>query len=170
MIRKLVDTLSTQFFTRSTAVPNPTLATKVVDKNKLGARMLLTRQVTECIANVEEKGNVFQVDLQERTCSCNYYKDMKLPCTHICAFLLLKNESTEYYVDTIYSENNYTQTYSIPIVPPAFILSFEEEVLPPLVLVRRGRRRMRRMRRNPNRILPIPRNPPVAQGRHIRFE
>jgi len=164
-----VDTLSTQFFTRSSAVPNPTLATKVVDKNKLGARRLLTRQVTECIANVEEKGNVFQVDLQERTCSCNYYKDMKLPCTHICAFLLLKNESTEYYVDTIYSENN-TQTYSIPIVPPAFILSFEEEVLPPLVLVRRGRRRMRRMRRNPNRILPIPRNPPVAQGRHIRFE
>jgi len=68
MIRKLVDTLSTQFFTRSSAVPNPTLATKVVDKNKLGARRLLTRQVTECIANVEEKGNVFQVDLQERTC------------------------------------------------------------------------------------------------------
>lgn len=92
----------------------------------------------------------FIVDVEKRTCSCNYWELVGLPCRHAVAALGYKKRNPEHYVDNCYSRNAYAHCYSFSISPingmDMWPTVEAEDVLPPMYKKGAGRPRKLRIR------------------------
>ncbi|KAK1262618.1 hypothetical protein QJS04_geneDACA000959 [Acorus gramineus] len=59
----------------------------------------------------------YVVNLEDRTCLCEKWQVLKLPCVHACAVLVSINESLHTWCDPFYTTEMYRRTYGVNIFP-----------------------------------------------------
>src|ERR1044072_578380 len=91
----------------------------------------------------------YQVNLKKRTCSCNFWELVGIPCRHACAAIARARGKPEEYVDSCYKREAYIKTYAHGITPMngqnMWPETNEEYILPPLY--KRGAGRPQKLRR-----------------------
>ena len=50
------------------------------------------------VQRLNDRGSFRVVDLEERTCTCSFYKEYGVPCRHVCAAVLSLNEEPKQFV------------------------------------------------------------------------
>jgi hypothetical protein len=94
-------------------------------------------------------GNTFIVDIAKRTCSCNFWDLVGIPCRHAVAAMSKRQQIPEEFVDDYYTRDAYERCYSFSVSA----LNGEdmwpdvkaEEMLPPSY--KRGPGRPKKLRR-----------------------
>nr|KYP63698.1 hypothetical protein KK1_018277 [Cajanus cajan] len=90
----------------------------------------------------------FIVDLACRSCSCNFWDLVGIPCRHVVAAITYKCEDPEQYVHRYYLRETYVKCYDQTISPingpDKWPRVEEEEILPPLFKRGPGRSKMLR--------------------------
>ncbi|CAI9301826.1 unnamed protein product [Lactuca saligna] len=59
----------------------------------------------------------YDVDLDNRTCSCKFWQLNGYGCAHLVATILFLNKDVDTYMDPIFSSSNYNKTYLNNILP-----------------------------------------------------
>ncbi|XP_039682969.1 uncharacterized protein [Medicago truncatula] len=59
----------------------------------------------------------FIVDIAKRSCSCNFWEIVGIPCRHVVAALGKRKQRPEMFVDDYYSRSKYAMCYSFAISP-----------------------------------------------------
>ncbi|KAI5398069.1 hypothetical protein KIW84_063755 [Lathyrus oleraceus] len=92
--------------------------------------------------------NSFIVDTSKKTCTCNFWELVDIPCRHVFVALGFRNQSPEDFVDDYYSKDTYEKCYGYNVSPingqdmcPEVDM---EEMLPPSY--KRGLERPKKMR------------------------
>ncbi|GAU51502.1 hypothetical protein TSUD_413790 [Trifolium subterraneum] len=60
-------------------------------------------------------GNAFVLDIANRTCSCNFWELVGIPCRHVVAAMSSKSHTPEDYVHYYYSRYAYVKCYSFSV-------------------------------------------------------
>ncbi|XP_045790010.1 uncharacterized protein LOC123884755 isoform X2 [Trifolium pratense] len=103
-------------------------------------------------------GNSFVVDLANRTCSCNFWELVGIPCRHVVAAMTRRSQTPQDYVDYYYSRDAYEKCYSFSVTPingeEMWPCVKHEEMLPPSCNIgpERPKKRKKVSRRVPDEV------------------
>ncbi|PNX76999.1 hypothetical protein L195_g032959, partial [Trifolium pratense] len=103
-------------------------------------------------------GNSFVVDLANRTCSCNFWELVGIPCRHVVAAMTRRSQTPQDYVDYYYSRDAYEKCYSFSVTPingeEMWPRVKHEEMLPPSCNIgpERPKKRKKVSRRVPDEV------------------
>ncbi|XP_058781430.1 uncharacterized protein LOC131655613 [Vicia villosa] len=67
--------------------------------------------------NHSYNGQKFVVDIAKRSCTCNFWELVGIPCRHAIAALSFRQQNPEDFVDSCYHRDKYAICYSFPISP-----------------------------------------------------
>ncbi|XP_058773017.1 uncharacterized protein LOC131647121 [Vicia villosa] len=102
-------------------------------------------QVTHAYNNQE-----FIVDIGKRSCSCNFWELVGIPCRHVVAALGFRNQNPELFVHECYTRDKYALCYGAAVSPingrDMWPEVETEELLPPTYKKGPGRPRKLRIR------------------------
>ncbi|XP_058757199.1 uncharacterized protein LOC131630445 [Vicia villosa] len=92
----------------------------------------------------------FIVDIAKRSCSCNFWQLVGIPCRHVVAALGFRQQNPELFVHECYSREKYALCYGFPISPingqDMWPIVESEDLLPPDYKKGPGRPRKLRIR------------------------
>lgn len=98
-------------------------------------------------------GQQFIVELDKKTCTCNFWQLVGIPCRHVVAALGLSTQNPIDFVDPYYSKERYAACYGFGISPingvdmwPTPDNGDEETLLPPMYKKGPGRPKKLRIR------------------------
>ncbi|XP_058746238.1 uncharacterized protein LOC131619115 [Vicia villosa] len=93
----------------------------------------------------------FIVDISKRSCSCNFWELVGIPCRHAIAALGFRQQNPEDFVDECYSRDKYKSCYNFAISPingqDMWPEVESDELLPPIFKKGLGRPRKLRIRK-----------------------
>lgn len=115
----------------------------------------IAKQTGHSSGYVEYKGEIkrqYSIDLSEKTCTCGYFQEHKMPCGHVLHFVTrcLKDDPYRYcseihttdYLKNIYKEiENHA---SIPTVKEHLYKYGTSDIIPKIVTKQKGRKRIHR--------------------------
>ncbi|GER46877.1 importin subunit alpha [Striga asiatica] len=125
------------------------LGHKMLTENYTASMHLTMQKANNKIFKVCKGPNVFVVDIEKKTCSCNRFQMDELPCPHaICAIRGI-HEDPEPYCSKYYYTETMLGTYSEAVYPVGIdtttpIANNKEEVIPPPQLSQTGRKKRKR--------------------------
>ncbi|XP_073133702.1 uncharacterized protein [Henckelia pumila] len=87
------------------------------------------------------------VDLQSKSCTCRKFDIDRIPCSHAIATAYNANISVYEFCTDYYTTRYWLEAYTDPVypVPGEWIVQEEILLLPPLVIPRRGRKKVKRI-------------------------
>ena len=137
--------------TKYTSSPEATLPKRVfalLSQSVKDSRTLDVRRHTRTLFEVQRKsdrGSFRVVDLQERTCTCSFYKEYGVPCRHVCAAVLSTNEEPAQFVVPERRREALLATY-VGVVRPVDMSTLTcDGTLPPVATKQRGRPKQKRI-------------------------
>ena len=94
----------------------------------------------------EGKGERKRVDLENLTCTCGFYGEFEVPCSHMCAALLsLHDENLKRLVAPHRQRDALSATYVGFTMPVDVSLLTDDGIMPPVCTTKRGRRKEKRI-------------------------
>jgi MULE transposase domain/SWIM zinc finger len=96
------------------------IAKRIQDSANSRARRYRFLQSTDSKFEVQSKGvlNDYQVDINERSCSCREWRATGIPCSHALAVILGLKRDPQDYTERFYRLEEYKATYSGVIAHP----------------------------------------------------
>ncbi|KAK1434361.1 hypothetical protein QVD17_00100 [Tagetes erecta] len=133
---------------KSSIVPNAKGYLKKISKN-LGEYEV--SKSGENRVEVKYKGRRWEVLLDEQQCTCRVWQVKGLPCYHAAAFIALKKDNWDRYVDPYFTVEKYKSAYDSEIAPmPAkdewVCVNMDEKIYPPSIKRPSGRPRKNRIK------------------------
>jgi len=100
-------------------------------------------------------GSIYEVNLDEKSCTCGLFQEYKYPCKHACSVLhQLKNMSLKQlmdsdYVHDFYRKRSLQELWKTCVRPPGIqFLEADNETKPPVVVAGTGRPPTKRIRKS----------------------
>ena len=97
---------------------------------------------------IPNSGRKYIVELAENSCSCRNFWEYHGPCAHAIAACRFEAEDPYEHFSNAYTLKSYRRTYEVAM-PPLSIenLPSDPSILPPLIAKKRGRPRVKRIRK-----------------------
>ena len=99
-------------------------------------------------------GNIYEVDLGNKTCTCGKFQEYKYPCKHACTVLhqmksmTLRQVMESNYVHDLYRKSSLQELWKDCVRPPGIqFLDPDNETKPPKVVIGTGRPATKRIRK-----------------------
>ncbi|PVU92317.1 hypothetical protein BB559_003758 [Furculomyces boomerangus] len=81
------------------------------------------------------------------TCGCNYTKENRIPCPHICGVILLTGRPLSNYIDYKHTVAAHRELYNVPFIPvDTNELTTSSKIQTPIVKKLPGQNKKRRIR------------------------
>ncbi|PON58068.1 Zinc finger, PMZ-type [Trema orientale] len=90
---------------------------KILTQNYVESTRMKVQQASEIIFKAIEGTNSFEVNLEEKTCSCNRFQMDELPCSHAMAVFAKKHLSSYDYCSKYYKKETMLATYEGTVHP-----------------------------------------------------
>ncbi|XP_022888669.1 uncharacterized protein LOC111404142 [Olea europaea var. sylvestris] len=90
---------------------------KKLRENSVESKKMKVSTSSSILYHVNDGYASYLVNMEERTCTCNYFQVDKIPCAHALAVIAKIKEDSYSYCSVFYTTNMYIQTYSASIFP-----------------------------------------------------
>ncbi|CAN1122797.1 hypothetical protein LINPERPRIM_LOCUS2897 [Linum perenne] len=92
---------------------------QIIEVGKIRAKNCITKATLDRVCEVKEYGSGFVVDLNNRTCTCGYYRLSGIPCLHCIAVVAFPMLDLEEFVNDLYKCSRVAKAYSYGV--PALV-------------------------------------------------
>ena len=86
------------------------------------------------------------VNVQQRTCSCRKWQELRYPCVHACAAIYFRREDPMAYISRYYAISELKAVYQPVPIPVGITTLLNDNTEPPVAKPMRGRPRKIRIR------------------------